>query len=137
MKTVKQTQKDTTTMEKAYNDFATFSQDNIDAFVRANAAFTKGFEQISKHFVTLATRSVEEAVENSKRFAGIKSIQEAFELQTKLAQETIETVISESKKVQELSASVMKDATAPLAERFKQTVATATVSPVATTKKAA
>src|SRR3954471_16741704 len=72
------------TMEKAYNDFMTFSQDNIDAFVRANAAVTRGFEQLSKTFVSLATKSMEEAVEASKKFAGVKSFSEAIDLQGKL-----------------------------------------------------
>jgi len=120
---VKQIHKGHGTMEKAYNDFVTFGQDNIDAFVRANAAVTRGFEQISKSFVALATKSVEEAVEAGKKIAGSKSIAEVLELQTRFAQESMETLISEGKKVQELSSSIVKEVSAPLAERFKATVA--------------
>lgn len=123
-------------MEKAYSEFATFSQDNIDAFVRANVAVTRGFEQLSKNFVALATRSVEEAVEAGKRIAACKSIGEAIELQTRLAQDSIETFIAESKKAQELSASIVKDATAPLAERFKATVANGAAAAQATVNSA-
>jgi len=120
---VKQIHKGHGTMEKAYNDFVTLGQDNIDAFVRANAAVTRGFEQISKSFVALATKSVEEAVEAGKKIAGSKSIAEVLELQTRFAQESMETLISEGKKVQELSSSIVKEVSAPLAERFKATVA--------------
>ncbi len=129
-------------MENPYNNFATFSQDNIDAFVRANAAFTRGFEQISNNFVALATRSLEEAVEAGKRFSAVKSVPEAIELQTKFVQESFETLIAEAKKAQDLSASIVKEASAPLAERFKAAVVTGAAvasTPVSTssTKKAA
>ncbi len=118
-----QIQKGRATMEKAYNDFVTFGQDNIDAFVRANAAFTRGFEQISKNFVALATKSVEDAVEAGKKIAGSKSVAEALELQTRFATDSIESLISEGKKVQDLSTSLVKEVTGPLTERFKATVA--------------
>ncbi len=119
-------------MEKAYNDFATFSQDNIDAFVRANATFTRGFEQLSKNFVALATRSVEDAVEASKRFAACKSIGEVVELQGKYTQDSIETFLNEGKKVQDLSTAIVKEATGPIAERFKATVSNGAAAAQAT-----
>lgn len=115
-------------MEKAYNDFAAYTQENIDAFVRANAVLTKGFEQMSKSLVGLASKSMEEAVETGKKLVACKSISELLELQSKWAQEAIDTFLSEGKKVQELSTSIMKDATAPLAERFKATVVTGTAA---------
>ena len=123
MPILSQNQKGRATMEKAYNDFVSFGQDNIDAFVRANAAVTRGFEQITKSFVALATKSVEEAVETSKKIAGSKSIAEVLELQTRFAQESIETFIAEGKKNQELTTSLVKEVTGPLAERFKASVA--------------
>src|SRR3954471_10909345 len=119
-------------MEKAYNDFATFSQENIDAFVRANAVFTRGFEQLSKNFVSLATRSLEDAVEASKRFAACKSIGEVVELQSKYTQDSIETFLTESKKVQDLSTTIVKEATGPIAERFKATVSNGAAAAQAT-----
>jgi phasin family protein len=136
MKTVKHTHKGQSTMEKAYNEFATFNQENIDAFIRANAAVTRGFEQLSKNFVSLATRSLEDAVEASKRLSACKSISEAVELQTRLAQESIESFITEAKKVQELSATIVKDAAAPLTERFKATVANGAAAAQATANAA-
>ena len=123
-------------MEKAYNEFATFSQDNIDAFVRANAVFTRGFEQLSKSFVSLATRSLENAVETSKRLAACKSIGEVVELQSKYTQDSIETFLTESKKVQDLSTSIVKEATGPIAERFKATVTNGAAAAQATANAA-
>jgi len=129
-------QKGKVTMEKAYNDFATFSQENIDAFVRANAAFTRGVEQLSKNFVTLATRSLGEAVEAGKRFAAAKSFGEVVELQSKYAQESIETFLTETKKAQDLSTSIVKEATGPIAERFKATVSNGAAAAQATANAA-
>jgi phasin family protein len=58
------------------------------------------------------------------RFAAVKSMGEAFELQSRYAQESMETLVTEVRKAQDLSATVAKDAVAPLAERFKATVNT-------------
>ncbi len=108
-------------MEKAYDEFATFSKDNIDALVRTNAALTRGLEQLSKSFLDLTTRSIEEAIETSKRFSTVKSVPEAIEFQTKFAQEKFETLITETKKMQELAANILKEASTPLTERLQTT----------------
>jgi phasin family protein len=136
MKIEKPTFKGQSTMEKAYNDFVTYSQDNIDAFIRANAVFTKGFEQLSKTFVSLATRSFEETVDVSKKLTGCKSIAEAFDVQSKFAQESFDTFVSEAKKVQDLSAGIFKDAAGPIAERVKATVANGAAAAQATASAA-
>jgi phasin family protein len=109
-------------MDKAYNDLAAYTQDTLDAFIRANTALTKGVEQLSKNFFALASHTLEEATEAGKRFTGVKSVAEAFELQTRYAQEAMDTLITESRKAQDISATIAKDAAAPFAERMKATM---------------
>jgi len=123
-------------MEKAYADFVAFNQDNFDAFVKSSTTFAKGFEQFSKHLTDLTTKSVEEAIELSKKFSTLKNVNDVVALQTKLIEEGFESAISESKKVTELSVSVFKEASAPLAERMKANV-TAINAAAATVQKAA
>jgi phasin family protein len=124
-------------MAQDFKDFATLSREYLDAFVRVNATLTRGFEELSKTFFALASRSIEEAVEASKSFSTVKSPQEAIELQTKLAQESLATLIAETKKVHELSASIVKDASAPLVESLKATVATSAAAASALVKTTA
>ena len=133
-------------MESMSHDFNTFTQGNLDAILRANAAFTKGVGQLSKNFFAVASRSVEEAAEATKRLASVKSFEEAFEIQTTFAQHAIDNMIAETTRAQELSASIAKECSAPITERSKASIAagvaaiqaaTTSVTPVSQTKKAA
>jgi len=111
-------------MEKAYTDFSAYTQDTLSAFVKASAAMTKGVELLSKNFFSLASHALEEATEAGKRITAVKSVSEAFELQSRYAQESIETMITEARKVQDLSATLAKDVSAPFADRIKATITT-------------
>ncbi len=129
-------------MDKAYSEFSAYAQDTLGAFAKSNAVFTKGVEQFSKSFFALATHALEEATEAGKKFSTVKSVTEALDLSAKYAEESYETFVTESRKAQDLSATFVKDATAPFADRFKATVSTLSayypgVVPTASTKKAA
>ena len=125
LKTVAQFQPRKPTMEKAFTDLTAYTQDTLGAFVKANAAMTKGVEQLSKNFFALASHALEEATEVGKRFTSVKSISEAFETpKSRFAQESIETLITEARKVQDLSATLAKDVSAPFADRIKATMST-------------
>ena len=109
-------------MEKAYADIIAFNQNNFDAFVKSTTTFAKGFEQFTKHITDLATKSVEDSMELTKKFASLKNVNDVVALQTKTIEEGFETAIEESRKVADLSATVIKDAAAPIAERMKANV---------------
>lgn len=111
-------------MEKAFSDLTAYTQDNLGAFIKANAAMTKGVELMSKNFFALASHALEEATEVGKRVTSVKSISEAFELQSRFAQESMETMITEARKAQDLSATLAKDVSAPFADRIKATFST-------------
>jgi phasin family protein len=130
-------------MDKAYADFVALQQDNFDAFVKSGTTFAKGFEQLAKHFADVTAKSFEEAIEISKKFAAAKTVNDVVTLQSKVFEESFETVIAQGKKVAELSATIVKDASAPIAERVKANVAavnaaaTTVQKAVTPTKKAA
>jgi phasin family protein len=113
-------------MTPNYTDFAAFNQEALDAIVKTNTAAVKGYEAMTKYFVDLAGKSFEDAVAASKKLAGAKTVVELVQIQTKLAQESIEVAMEEGKKVSELTTAIVKDVTAPLTERFKNGVAVAT-----------
>ncbi len=123
-------------MTMTSSDFTALSQDSIDGFVKANTAAAKGFETLSKQWIEYASKSFEEAVAAGKKLAAAKTPTEYFQLQTKLAQESFETFVEETKAASEMTTSIMKDVTAPLATLFKTTVAAAPKA-AAATKKAA
>lgn len=121
-------------MTVAYNDFASFNQENIDTLVKTNTAAAEGFEQLTKHFVDFTSKSVEDAVAASKKLSSAKTPVEFVQLQMKVAQDSFETFVTESKKVSDLTTSIMKDVSAPVSERFKFAMPT---PPKSSSKKAA
>ncbi len=102
-----------------YSDFSTFGQDTLDTIVKTNTAAAKGFETMTKYFVDLAGKSFEDAVAASKKLSAAKTVVEFVQIQTKLAQESVEVALEEGKKVSELTTSIVKDVTAPMSDRFK------------------
>ena len=113
-------------MTPTYTDFAAFNQDTLDTIVKTNTAAVKGYETMSKYFVDLAGKSFEDAVAAGKKLAAAKTVVEYFQVQTKLAQESIEVAMEEGKKVSELATGIAKDVSAPITDRFKVGVAVAT-----------
>jgi phasin family protein len=120
-------------MTPTYTDIAAFNQEALDTIVKTNTAAAKGFEIMTKYFVDLAGKSFEDAVAAGKKLSSAKTVVELVQIQTKLAQESIEVALEEGKKVSELATSIVKDITSPVADKFKAGVAVATKP----TKKAA
>ena len=120
-------------MTVSFTDIAAFSQESIDSLVKVNTAATKGFETLSKYFIELTSKSFEDAVTNGKKFAAVKSPTELLQVQTKIFQDSFENLVDETKKVSEMTTSIFKDVSAPLAAQFK----TAAPKAVAAMKKAA
>ena len=118
---------------KNYDDIVAFNQDNFDAFVASSTAAAKGFEELTKQYVAFASASVEDAITAGKKIVAAKTVNEAIDLQTKIAKDSWEKAIAEGQKITEISTVIFKDASAPLSERVQATVDVATN----TAKKAA
>lgn len=105
-----------------YDDIVAFNQNTFDAFVASGTVFAKGFETLTKHYVSFASESFEEAVEASKKIATAKTVNEAVDMQTKLAKTAWEKAVSEGQKVTEISTGIFKEASAPISERVQASV---------------
>lgn len=119
-------------MTVSYSDFAAFNQTAFDSLVKSNTAAAEGVEKLTKHLVDYSSKSVEEAVAASKKLYTVKTPVEFVQLQMKLAQDSFEALVSESKKVSDLTTSIVKDVTAPMNENFKFAA-----TPTKSSKKAA
>jgi phasin family protein len=105
-------------MTVAYTDFAAFNQNAFDTMVKSNTAAAEGVEKLTKHLVDYSSKSVEDAVTASKKLYAVKTPVEFVQLQMKLAQDSFEALISESKKVSDLTTAIVKDVTAPVSDNF-------------------
>jgi len=119
-------------MTVSYTDFAAFNQTAFDSLVKSNTAAAEGVEKLTKQLVDYSSKSVEDVVAASKKLYTVKTPVEFVQLQMKLAQDSFEALVSESKKVSDLTTSIVKDVTAPMNENF-----TSAAVPAKSRKKAA
>ncbi len=113
-------------MLKNYESVLQFNKDSLDAVVQSGTKLANGFEQIAKEAFSFAGRSFESAVEASQQFAACKTPADVLQLQTKLAKDNWETMVAETTKLSDLSASVVKSAVEPLSSRYKTAYEAAT-----------
>ncbi|HSV28931.1 MAG TPA: phasin family protein [Candidatus Omnitrophota bacterium] len=101
-----------------FEQFIAMGKDNAEAMVKAGNVAMKGFEELQKAWQSAAARSVEKTDAAVKAMASCKSPVEIAEIQSKLARESVETAIVETRKFAELSQSVFTAALEPLNARM-------------------
>lgn len=111
---------------KNYDDIVAFNQDNFDAFVASSTAAAKGFEELTKEYVAFASASVEDAISAGKKIVSAKTVNEAIDLQTKIAKDSWEKAVAEGQKITELSTGIFKEVSSPISKRVQASVDVAT-----------
>ena len=106
-------------MIKTVDDLITFNRDNIEAMTAANQVIAKGLESISKESLAFSSRALEDAVVATKQIGACKTPTEATNLQSKLVKDNWEALVAQSKKITEMTNTVVKDALDPLNARYK------------------
>lgn len=109
-----------TGMEKAMKtaeEFVSFSQGNMEAFVKAGQIWTTGVQDLSKHVAATAKASMEEGISTFKALTAVKSLKDAIELQTAFARSAMEKTMTESGKLTDASFKLTEQALAPITAR--------------------
>jgi phasin family protein len=107
-------------MEKAMKsaeELVTFSQGNLEAFVKSGQIWTAGVQDISKQVAASAQASFEETLSTFKALTGVKSLKDAVDLQTSLARSTIEKTLAESGRLTDVSVKLAEQTFAPITAR--------------------
>jgi phasin family protein len=103
---------------EGFEKLVSLSKDNADAIAKTGAATVKAFEEISKAQQAVVAKNVEKADAAVKALFAVKSPNELVDLQSKLARESIEAAIADSRKLAELATSAFTAAVEPLNARF-------------------
>jgi phasin family protein len=111
---------------KTAEQFAQFHQGNVEALVKASQIWATGLQDISKHVATNAQTAIEEGVTTFRALTSVKSMKEAFELQSSYAKSSLEKALAESGKLTETSLKLAEQAAAPLTARVNAAVETFT-----------
>lgn len=101
-----------------FDQYMNLSKENAEALVKSGNVAMQGFEEYSKVIQGAIARSTQTAEAAAKALAGCKSPVEIADIQGKLARESIETAISESRKLAEIGQAMFTAALEPLNARF-------------------
>jgi phasin family protein len=109
---------------KTAEQIAHFSQGNVEAFVKSGQIWATGLQDISKLMAANAKATMDETMSTFKALTTVKSLKEAFDLQTSFARTSMEKAMSESGKITEHSLKVAEQAFAPITARVNAAVET-------------
>ena len=107
-------------MEKAMKtaeEFVSFGQGNMEAFVKASQIWAAGVQDIGKQFAATAQAQMDQTVATMKALAGVKSVKEAMDLQSALARTSVEKAMAETGKLTDASLKLTEQALAPITAR--------------------
>ena len=104
------------------NELNADSKKNMEAIVASVTAAAKGVETLSAETVAYSKTAFENQVAVAKTLASVKSVQEAFEIQSTFAKSTFEGYMAQMTKASEIMTATMKESFKPLNERVTATV---------------
>jgi len=107
---------------KGYEDMVVFSKENLDAVMVSGSIFAKGFQDLNTAWFGLAQASLEDSFAASQAVMKCKSVPEAVEVQSELAKESYTKMVSESRKLSEMSVQLAEQALAPITGRVNVAV---------------
>ena len=109
---------------KTAEQMTTFSQGNMEALMKSHQLLANGFTDLSRLFAASAKASLDETMSTFKAMTSVKSVKEAFELQSSFAKASMEKAMAESGKMTEQSMKLAEQAFAPISARVNAAVET-------------
>ncbi len=105
-----------------YGELVSANQENLDAVVKAGSVMVHGMEIFSRELMTFAQASAEANAAVATRLFGVKSLQEAVDLQNAHARDSFDKTVAETSKLTEMSVKVASEAFEPLQARVNVAV---------------
>ena len=111
-------------MFKTAEEYMTFSQGNLDAFMKSSQIIASGFQDMAKHVAANTQSSMGDVASMFRAMTQLRSVKDAIELQSSLARNTLDKVMSQSGQAAEASYKLAEQAIAPISERLTLAVET-------------
>lgn len=109
------------TMKKSYersmemmSEMGELSKKNLEAVAESTRITTKGFEEMGTRAASYSRDAMEKGVEAARSMTGVKSVQEALELQAGYTKSAFEAYLEEVNAMTGMFASTMRKASEPL-----------------------
>ena len=107
-------------MSKSFEDFSSFAQGSMDAFMKAANVAVKSTEEMNSEAMSFSKKSMEEGVAAAKELASSKSVMELMEKQSDFAKTWFDGYVKQVTKMNEMAMSASKDAMEPIASRMTE-----------------
>jgi len=101
-------------MFKGFEDFQAMSKAGSEAFVASAAAWTKGMQSVAAEVTENTTKAFAGSTAVAEKAIAAKSVDKAFEIQTKFAKDSIEAYVGGMNRIGELYAEAAREAYKPL-----------------------
>ncbi len=102
---------------KTAEELVAFNQGNIEAMVKSSQIWATGVQDLSKHIAAAAQASLDESIAAFKALTSVKSLKDAFELQSSFARAAMEKSLAESGKLTDASFKLTEQTLAPITAR--------------------
>jgi hypothetical protein len=109
--------------QNANNDFQKMGKDNYDAMVRSYGELNKGLQAIAARWTAFSKDAFEDATRTFEKLVGVKSFEQAVEIQSAYAKRAYDSWVSEATKIGEMYADVAREAYKPVDKAVAKKVA--------------
>jgi len=104
-------------MMKSPEELVAFGQANMEAFVKSGQIWSAGVQELTKQMASTAKATFEESMSTFKAMSSVKSVKEAFDLQSSFAKAALEKAMAESNKLTDASIKLTEETLAPITAR--------------------
>ena len=101
-------------IQKATDDFQKMGKDNYDAVLRSYGELNKGLQAIAARWTEFSKQSFEDATRTFEKLVGVKSFEQAVEVQSTYAKRAYDSWVAEATKIGEMYADVAREAYKPV-----------------------
>jgi phasin family protein len=100
-----------------WSEMSAFQKQTLEAWADSAQVAGRGFEALNSRLMAFQKKAMDDGIACAKSLAGVKSVTEAMDIQTKYAKTTFDSYVAEMNTVAETMAGVTKEAMKPLNER--------------------
>ncbi len=115
---------------RALNDVVELSKDNVEAYVECGNIASGAGKYVGSEIMSYANKTFSDQVEMSKELFSCRTLNDMFDLQSKMLKNNLDGFFSESVKLSEMMFAAASSAAEPLQERMEVTAERVTKSMV-------
>ena len=100
--------------QNATHDMQKMSKDNYEVMVRSYGELNKGLQAIASRWTEFSKQAFEDATRTFEKLIGVKSFEQAVEIQSAYAKRVYDSWVAEATKIGEMYADVAREAYKPV-----------------------